>query len=559
MQNLDNYAALRNLAALVDFSNLINSTLDINFALNNILLTCLGKFHTSKGLIALLDENMFFQVKAYKGVQKEVIDNFPKVSLEDFSTNERLKEFIEKNNFEVLEIIKSTGGIKGILLLGKRLINKSYEENDISFLKTILNIGATAIENSLIVEKLKKTNRELDSKINQLKSLFELSKEFSGIIQPDAIGKLLAFTLMGQLFTSKYAIIVCDKNNFYFLENSFDEALLNLALKECNVNNFVKPISVEEIALTYKSLFDVGVELIIPMQIKTETKGLILLGKRNNNLSYSNTDIEFIYSLGSMAIISIENAKLFKEMLEKQRMEKDLETARNIQNNLLPKFIPELSNLSLAAYNNSAKIVGGDYYDLIKLDNDNLLIAIADVSGKGVPAALLMANLQAFLKSICKQMLPLNEATNIINDLVVENTTMGSFITFFWCIFNDSTKELTYVNAGHNPPMLIRNNVIYKLKKGGMVLGFLPTSVPYISETIKLQKGDVIILYTDGITEAMNKNFEEYTDERFEQLVLNNSLYEPNTILEQIRKSVEEFINGAEQSDDITCIVMKVK
>lgn len=559
MQKLDNNSALRNLAALVDFSNLVNSTLDINFALNNILLTCLGKFHTSKGLIALLDDDLFFRVKAHKGIQKEVLDNFPIVNLENYSSDQNLRNFIEKNNFEVLQPIKSPEGIRGLMLLGKRLINKTYDEEDLSFLNTILNVGATAIENSLIVEKLKKTNRELDSKINQLSSLFEISKEFSGILQPNAIGKLLAFTLMGQFFITKYGIVVSDKDKFSFLENSFDESKLKYALKECDVNKFTKPVSSEEISITYKNLFDLGVELIIPMQIKTETKGLILLGKRGNKLPFSKSDIEFIYSLGSMAIISIENARLFEEMLEKQRMERDLETARNIQKNLLPKSIPKLSNLELSAYNVSAKIVGGDYYDLIKLDNENLLIAIADVSGKGVPAALLMANLQAFLKSICKQKLPLTEATNLINDLIVENTTMGSFITFFWCIFNNTTKRLTYVNAGHNPPLLIRNGNIHKLKKGGMIIGFLPSNNSYVSETIQLQKDDVVVLFTDGITEAMNKNLEEFTDERLEKLVLRNTGYEPDSILKKIKDSIEEFIDGAEQSDDITCIVMKVK
>lgn len=559
MQKLDNNSALRNLAALVDFSNLVNSTLDINFALNNILLTCLGKFHTSKGLIALLDDDLFFRVKAHKGIQKEVLDNFPIVNLENYSSDQNLRNFIEKNNFEVLQPIKSPEGIRGLMLLGKRLINKTYDEEDLSFLNTILNVGATAIENSLIVEKLKKTNRELDSKINQLSSLFEISKEFSGILQPNAIGKLLAFTLMGQFFITKYGIVVSDKDKFSFLENSFDESKLKYALKECDVNKFTKPVSSEEISITYKNLFDLGVELIIPMQIKTETKGLILLGKRGNKLPFSKSDIEFIYSLGSMAIISIENARLFEEMLEKQRMERDLETARNIQKNLLPKSIPKLSNLELSAYNVSAKIVGGDYYDLIKLDNENLLIAIADVSGKGVPAALLMANLQAFLKSICKQKLPLTEATNLINDLIVENTTMGSFITFFWCIFNNTTKRLTYVNAGHNPPLLIRNGNIQKLKKGGMIIGFLPSNNSYVSETIQLQKDDVVVLFTDGITEAMNKNLEEFTDERLEKLVLRNTGYEPDSILKKIKDSIEEFIDGAEQSDDITCIVMKVK
>ncbi|MDH7603893.1 MAG: SpoIIE family protein phosphatase [Melioribacter sp.] len=559
MQKFDSNAALRNLSALVDFSNLVNSSLDLDFALNNILLTCLGKFHTSKGLIALLDDNNVLKVKAFKGVSREVVDLFPSVNLEEISSSKKLNEFVTQNNFEVVQTIKSSQGIKGLILLGKKLIRQKYEEDDIEFLKTILNVGATAIENSLIVSKLKEVNRELDTKVNQLSSLFDLSKEFSGILQPEAIGRLLVYTLIGHMLVSNYAIVIYDRKNYSFLENSFNENLLNDSLKECNINLFDKPVIRQDLQKENEKLFDLGIELVVPMQIKNETKGLILLGKRKNNLPYSKSDIEFIYSLGNLAIISIENTRLFQEMIEKQRMERDLETARSIQKNLLPKTIPSLTNLSLAAYNISARIVGGDYYDIVKLDDDKILIAIADVSGKGVPASLLMANLQAFLKSICKQQLPLDEATNLINDLVAENTTMGSFITFFWCVFDNSNKQLTYVNAGHNPPLLLREGKIYKLKKGGMVLGFLPTSIPYISEKIELKSGDVIVLFTDGITEAMNKNFDEYSDERLEKLIIKNSQSEPQEILDKIKQSVSEFINGAEQSDDITCLVMKVK
>jgi sigma-B regulation protein RsbU (phosphoserine phosphatase) len=305
-------------------------------------------------------------------------------------------------------------------------------------------------------------------------------------------------------------------------------------------------------------LSDLGVELIVPMQIKGETKGLIMLGERKNRKGYEQTDIEFILSLGSIAIISIENALLFETALEKQRMEKDLETARTIQKNLLPKSIPKFDTIEIEAYNESAKIVGGDYYDIIQLDESNVLIAIADVSGKGVPASLLMANLQAFLKTICKMKLPLDEATNLINDLIAENTTMGNYVTFFWSVFNTESKELTYVNAGHNPPFLVRNGKITKLKKGGMIIGFLPTEIPYESETVKLQKGDFLILYTDGITEAMDKDSKEYTDERFEELVCRLKDESPYEAMKIIKRSIDEHVKGAEQSDDLTYIVAKV-
>lgn len=559
MQQPDNIAALRNFSALVDFSNLINSTLDLHFTLNNILLTCFGKFHTTKGFIALLNEEKVFQIKTSKGFTQQALKAFPLLTSDNYDSSEDLADFMASNKLQVYQEIKSTEGLKGLIFLGTRLTNKVYDEEDISFLRTIINVGATAVENSIAVERLKKVNRDLDSKVNQLSSLFDLSKEFGGVLQEEKISKLLVYSLIGQMLVSKYAIVSCAGGNLNFLENRFDEQHLRTAFKNCEANKFADVLVRIDLVGDFVPFAEVGVDLIVPMKINNETKGLILLGKRKGEMSYSKSDIEFVASVGSLAIISLENARLFKETLEKQRLEKDLETARNIQNNLLPKTIPKFSNFEIAAFNKSARMVGGDYYDIVKLDNNQLLFAIADVSGKGVPAALLMANIQAFLKSICKMKLSLSEATNLLNDLVAENTTNGSFITFFWGIINNENKELIYTNAGHNPPLLIRDNQITKLKKGGMILGVLPTMIPYLSEKIQLQSDDAIVLFTDGITEAMNTKWEEFSDERLETLSVQQCGLDAMKILDVIKMSVEDFTRGAEQSDDITCLVIKVK
>jgi phosphoserine phosphatase RsbU/P len=559
MQQLDGNAALRNFSALVDFSNLINSTLDLNFTLNNILLTCFGKFHSTKGLIALINEENAFEVIISKGISRQVLDEFPRITKFDYEYNENLVDFISRNNFPIMQDIKSSEGLKGIVILGQKLTGKSYENEDINFLKTILNVGSTAIENSIVVEKLKRVNRDLDAKVNQLSSLFDLSKEFSGILQIEMISRLLVYSLIGQMLVSKYAVVACANSVINLLENRFDENHLKNALKQCNSEQFIEPLTRSKLTGDFKMFAEVGVDLIVPMQIKGETKGLILLGKRKSDLHYSKSDIEFVSSLGSMAIISIENARLFKETLEKQRLEKDLETARNIQNNLLPKSVPILLNFEISAFNKPARMVGGDYYDIVKLSENRLLFAIADVSGKGVPAALLMANIQAFLKSISKMNLSLSDATNLMNDLVAENTTMGSFITFFWGIIDNEKKELTYVNAGHNPPLHIRGGRIHKLKKGGMILGVMETMVPYQSEIVQLESEDAIILFTDGITEAMNTKWDEFSDERLETLCLEKYREDSQKLLSYIKTSVEEFTRGAEQSDDITCLIIKVK
>ena len=341
------------------------------------------------------------------------------------------------------------------------------------------------------------------------------------------------------------------------LESKFgkDELLNNL--NEYDLIFTDNSIGKEQLENEFKKLYEIGVELIIPMQIQGKTKGLILLGKRINNQPYNETDIEFIYSVGGLAIISLENKRLFLEELEKRKLEEELDLARDIQRNLLPLNIPRFDNFDIAALNISSKQVGGDYYDVIPLDEDNFCIAIADVSGKGVPASLMMANIQAFLQVICKQGMKIDEATGLINDLISENTTDGRFITFFWGIVNIKKNTLTYVNAGHNPPLLIRDGKIHKLEKGGIILGVMKTDIPYISEEVKLKKEDMILLFTDGVSEAMNINREEFSDERLESAALSLKDKPAEVIMNGIKSEVQNFASGVTQSDDITMLVLK--
>ena len=552
MQLPNSNFAQQNLSALVDFSNHLNSNLNLEFTLNNLLLTCFGKLHTTKGVIALYDQKKLI-VKLSKGLPSKGENN------SDIIEPNEIEDFKIQNKLVIQEQIISSGKEIGHLFLGNKLTGKDYSDEDLKFLNTILQIGSTAIGNSINFEKLETVNKTLDSKVNQLNSLFDLGKEFGSILEIDRVAKLLVFSVTGQMLVSKFAVLIIDKEKIEFLDNRFDKEKVQILISESNLTTLSKPFCIVDKKNDFSKITSLGVELIVPMIIKGETKGLILLGKRMTNQKYSKSDIEFISSVGSLAIISIENSRLFKETIEKQKMEKDLELARNIQQNLLPTKVPQFDNFEIAANNNTARMVGGDFYDVTTLENGNTIIAIADVSGKGIQASLLMANLQAFLKSIYKLNYPLKDASNILNDLVSENTTDGSFITFFWGVLNKDTNEFTYVNMGHNPPLLIRDKEIIKLTKGGMIIGVMETIIPYECEAIQLEKDDTLILFTDGVTEAMDSNDEEYSDERLEEFCLQNSSLNSQELLDNILVDVSNYSKNAEQSDDITCMVIKIK
>lgn len=559
MQDNDSLKVKRNLTALVEFSRVINSSLDLNFILNNVLLTCLGKFLATRGIIAL-NINGKLQAKSYKGINEESISLFPDIDAsENCNENNDLKKFFTDNNLLASEKISSSNECVGIVCLGEKLNKQDYTKDDLDFLKTILNISASAIQNSMIVDELKIVNRELDSRIQRLSSLFELSKEFGLFSESTKVTRLLIFALIGQFLVQKYALLRFEGSDIEVIEPKLpvDELLSNL--RKIDYHKIDTSLNREQVALLFPSLFEMGIEVIVPMQIQGKTKGLIILGKRINNIDYTDADIEFIFSVGSLAIISMENRRLFREALEKHKMEEELDIAREIQRNLLPQKFPSLSNFDIAAVNVSSKQVGGDYYDIIELDENDCVVAIADVSGKGVPASLMMANMQAFLQVICRQNIPLDIATGLINDLISKNTTDGRFITFFWGTLNNLDKTFEYVNAGHNPPLLIRDGKIIKLEIGGMILGVMKTLIQYKSEKIQLMKDDVIVMFTDGISEAMNKKGEEFSDAALEKLSLESVRDTSENIMKKIQSEVQKFTDGANQSDDITLVVIKVK
>ena len=559
MPDNENLKVKRNLTALVEFSRVINSSLDLNFILNNVLLTCLGKFLATKGLIAL-NFNGKLIVKAFKGITEENVKQFPDTDANENCTgNENLVKYLADNNLLASEKISSSNECVGIVCLGEKLNKQLYSIDDLDFLKTILNISASAIQNSIIVDELKLVNRELDSRIQRLSSLFELSKEFGLFSESTKVTRLLIFALIGQFLVQKYALLRFEGNDIQVIEPKIPVEELLSNIRKIDYYKIETSLNKEQVALLFPDLFSMGIEVIVPMQMQGKTKGLIILGKRISNVGYTDADIEFIFSVGSLAIISMENRRLFIEALEKQKLEEELDIAREIQRNLLPQKIPDYKNFDIVGVNVSSKQVGGDYYDIIELENDNCCIAIADVSGKGVPASLLMANMQAFLQVICRQNIPLDTATGLINDLISKNTSDGRFITFFWGILNDVTKTFKYVNAGHNPPLLVRNGIIIKLEIGGMILGVMKTIVPYKSESIQLQKDDVVVMFTDGISEAMNKKGEEFSDESLEKISLEMANESAENILKRIQSEVQKFADGANQSDDITLVVVKVK
>jgi len=306
-------------------------------------------------------------------------------------------------------------------------------------------------------------------------------------------------------------------------------------------------------------LSELGLEIAIPLKLRGSTEGVLCLGKKMTGQDYQPGDVEFLYALGNLALTSIQNTYLVEDQIEGARMAQEMNLAREIQEGLLPSELPVCEKIDIAAYATPSREVSGDYYDAVSLDGDRLMLAVADVTGKGMPASLLMANMQACLRIVLPLDITVEDATARINDVIHGNTGFDKFITFFWGICDRNAKIFTYVNAGHNPPVHIApDGTLTHLEEGGLLLGIMG-GVAYERGQIELHSGDVVAMFTDGVTEAMNPEDEEYDDPRLEELLVKVRDKSAQGILDTVIEDVEAFTRGAPQSDDITMIVMKVK
>ena len=552
------------LRTLLDTSRLLIESQDIDFILNNLLLITMGKLMVNRAAILWFNPRKnIHAVRASKGrhsLPAEVSirrDQFKKQTTALCSDHPEL-DHICKHGFELLIAIRNSERHFGFLALGPKMDRSPATYEEVEVLESLVFMSAIAVSNSELVSELRATNRKLDYKIQELFTLFDLSKSFNASIDRDEIKRIFKFTLLGQLFVRRFFLITqrhgeprIESRNGLGIELNRDQmqALFSLERNIVMVD--------DELRRRHPFLEEGQIHLILKINNEGQEPAVIGLGKRANGVEFEQTDLNFLISLGNLALMSIQKTYLLEDQIEKERMEEELSIARAIQQRLLPDAPPETPNLLLAATNIPSYQVGGDYYDLIRDDHRNLTMAIADVTGKGVPASLLVANLQSVLHILQPFDISMTDATGQINSLIYQNTPIDKFISFFWGRFYHETRTLRYVNAGHNPPILLRKGSEPELlSEGGVLLGAMQTMMPYKEGEVQLRKDDVVVMYTDGVTEAM-KGEEEFDEHRLIACVQKRLDQHPEEIMEGIISEVTEYC-GNRFSDDLTLIVCKV-
>ena len=302
-----------------------------------------------------------------------------------------------------------------------------------------------------------------------------------------------------------------------------------------------------------------GAYLLIPISHGERLLGILCLGRKMGARRYNLEDVTMLSVLGGQMAIALVNARLYQETLEKRRFEEDLSRARQIQETLLPKSSPSGEHFMVSALNRPSRLVGGDYHDFVTTREGLLGIAIGDVSGKSLPAALLMAVLQASFNAQVLNVLPVRETVSRVNSHMARFTAPDQFATFFYGELDLINGAFTYCNAGHNPPLLLHaGGNIEELTTGGLVLGVMGDA-GYEEGTLSLAPGDTLFLYTDGVTEAKNAQDEEFGVERLTRLLRDIHQLPPDDLLNIIFEEANRFSSGdLLQQDDTTMLVLKL-
>ena len=494
-------------------------------------------FHTICGNLMVPNINIYFLNKNEDKwnplyIKDEKFDIYECISLKKDKIN-----YLNDSRTCLFITLSMVDGSSFALMMGNKLNKEPYNDFDQI---TIQRLGIL-LDNAYQVFLNKKKEKELifslNQKVLQLNSLVDTGIELSRLDHGSGILELALNRVISLTNASKGLLVITEKNrvlNKIYFPSKFPERVIGK-----NGNRIESKFKFGKKNYSLK-LFD-----------KESRRGIA---------SFDETDQLLLDSFARQVNVTLENHFLHEEALEKQRIEQDVAVAAAIQQRIIPKSLPNIDGYDLAGINIPTKHVGGDYYDCIQLKDGRFALVMADVSGKGISAALLVSTLQASLHAYLDNPFKLPELVQRLNMVIFKAATIEKYITAFFAILDPKTGELETVNAGHNPTYIVRANKKFEeLKTGGIPLGMMGLPFPYTSKITALNPGDRLLLYTDGVTEAMNENEEEFDDViGFEKYVKKNakSGVLAKEFIDQLIKDIEIFTGNTPQSDDITAFYL---
>lgn len=410
--------------------------------------------------------------------------------------------------------------------------------------------------------------RETLDRYKEINLLYSISAKVASCLEPESIAQLVVDEAVKLIQATSASIMLLNpETNILDRIAAFGTAISsNLVFSPGigvagNVLITGKGVLINDVELSPEFIegpYKIGALMCIPLKVEEKIIGVMNISNKDP-ITYTAGDLKLATALASQAAVSIENARLQAERLERERIVQELEIARNIQQSLLPDTTPVLEGADIIALSLPAKQVGGDFYDFIPLSEKQLGVVIADVSGKGVPAALFMALSRALMRANSLNDPHVTGAVIRTNRLILDCATSGLFVTLFYGILDMQSRAMKYVCAGHNPPMLYKEQTgdIHMLEADGIALGVID-DIELEEKELTLEKGDVIVLYTDGVTEASNVQEEEFGEERLARLISEHYTLSASDLIAKIQDVVMSFAGEAPQFDDFTLTVVKI-
>ncbi len=405
--------------------------------------------------------------------------------------------------------------------------------------------GTSKISKQKLVQDLKlNALLEVTKAINNNYSTAQLLDLYQEILENRlGVGKLVLFH-----YDNEWTCILKYGINKDFNHIHFEDELL--AIHEIETITFSKG----ELSKSF--------EIVIPVFHKQTPMAFVLLGDVNQEkleLSAAIKHLPYVQTLTNIIVVAIENKKLFKENIQKAQITKELELAQSMQQMLFPSELPNNDILQVAARYLPHTSVGGDYYDFIRLNNHEFIFCMADVSGKGIAAALLMSNIQATLQSLINYTHNLKDITIELNKRVIDNTKSEKFVSLFIAKLNTKSQQFSYINAGHNPPILLYEGTFRELNKGCTILGINQTLPKIEVESFDYSADFTLLCYTDGLTDIANEGGELITVEKMKEIMGSKPNASPEELNEMILTYAEEFKGGNSFPDDIALLSLKVE
>jgi sigma-B regulation protein RsbU (phosphoserine phosphatase) len=420
-------------------------------------------------------------------------------------------------------------------------------------------------------DRLQAENDRLRQAVEELSILNEIATAIDSSMKVDEINKLIVTKCIRRMGVEQGVIRLLDQSDpnqaFKTLVRVVDHSedglpfRLGLTLTGWILKN-QKPLLAndlhndERFKGTSSEAPEIKSVLAVPLKTRSRMVGVLSVFNKRGNKPFDDDDQRLLTIIATQSAQVIENARLQEEEQRLHLMEEDLRVARTIQESLVPKSVPKVDGIDLFGFTAPAREVGGDYYDWIPLSDGRIGCVVADVSGKGMPASLLMAQLQACFKAQAQAGKPPDEVVTAVNQFLGITMEPARFVTLFYAIVDPAAGKLVYANAGHNPPLVWGpDGKVQWYGEGGLMLS--PVSMlPYEAHTQDFPPGSGIVIYSDGVTEAEAPAGEQWEEQNLEAAAMHGPRSSAQEIGERIKMALEHFVAGAEQSDDITLTVM---